>query len=77
MKFFHSFISVLLVLLTARNGFAQNKNCFLDDWQPKNAIIPLSIDEQMPTEQPTITITATVSDTVGRISKYIFGNAFT
>jgi len=75
MKLFYCFIVAILFLSLTRNILAQNNNCFLDDWESKNAVIPLSLDEQMPVEQPTITITTTVSDTVGKISKYIYGNA--
>ncbi len=54
--------------------FAQNANCFLEDFEPKNANIPISVDANKTMNAPTVTVTLT-TDTLGKISKYIFGNA--
>lgn len=63
---------IFMVCVAAIN--AQTTNCFLDDFTPKNAIIPLFQDADKPTSTPTVTVTVT-SDTIGKISKYVFGNA--
>jgi hypothetical protein len=49
-------------------------NCFLDDFEPRNAVVPSYETENEPADAPTVTITLT-SDTLGKISKYYFGNA--
>jgi hypothetical protein len=53
---------------------AQNTNCFLEDFAPKNAIIPISVSASKTVAVPTVTVTLT-PDTLGKISKYVFGNA--
>ncbi|HEY9008176.1 MAG TPA: T9SS type A sorting domain-containing protein [Ohtaekwangia sp.] len=53
---------------------AQNRNCFLDDFEPKTAVIPTSIVVNKTTNAPSVTVTL-LADTLGKISKYIFGNA--
>ncbi|NQT24506.1 hypothetical protein HQ585_04060, partial [candidate division KSB1 bacterium] len=55
------------------SGWSQN--CFLEDWEPKTAQIPPSIESVQPGEDATVTITFETADTLGRVSKYIFGNA--
>ncbi len=54
--------------------FAQNTNCFLDDFTPKDASIPLSVSASKTIAAPTVTVTLS-ADTLGQISKYVFGNA--
>jgi hypothetical protein len=55
--------------------FSQSSfNCFLEDFAPKNAKIPVSTPANKPTDTPTVTVTVS-SDTLGKISKYVFGNA--
>lgn len=54
--------------------FAQNANCFLDDFAPKTAKIPISVVANKTTNVLTVTVTLT-TDTLGQISKYVFGNA--
>lgn len=66
------FLSILCV--SAMSLFAQNTNCFLDDFAPKTAQIPISAVANKTTSAPTVTVTLT-SDTLGKISKYVFGNA--
>jgi hypothetical protein len=53
---------------------AQNSNCFLEDFTPKNATIPISVSANKTVNSPTATVTLS-SDTLGKISKYVFGNA--
>ncbi|MFA6404076.1 MAG: T9SS type A sorting domain-containing protein [Salinivirgaceae bacterium] len=54
--------------------FAQNANCFLEDFEPKTAAIPISASASKITDAPTVTVTLS-ADTLGKISKYVFGNA--
>lgn len=54
--------------------FAQNKNCFLEDFAPKNATIPPSVVANKTVSAQTVTVTLS-PDTLGQISKYVFGNA--
>ncbi len=54
--------------------FAQKANCFLEDFEPKTAQIPISTAANKTTNAPTVTVTLS-ADTLGQISKYIFGNA--
>jgi hypothetical protein len=53
---------------------AQNTNCFLEDFTPKKASIPISVVANKTASTPTVTVTLT-ADTLGKISKYVFGNA--
>lgn len=66
------FTLLLMVTISALN--AQIANCFLDDFTPKSATIPISQVVSKPTNTPTVTVTIT-NDTLGKISKYVFGNA--
>ncbi len=51
-----------------------NVNCFLEDFEPKNAVIPKSTLTEKTTEAPTVTVNIT-PDTLGEVSRYVFGNA--
>ena len=63
-----------IVLITS-NLFGQvNENCFLYDYKPDTAVIPASVDAQIPADKPTVIVTLE-SDTIGEISRYVFGNA--
>jgi len=66
------FTLLLMAYVSALN--AQTTNCFLDDFTPKSAIIPVSQVASKPTNTPSVTVTVT-ADTLGKISKYVFGNA--
>lgn len=69
-----AFVSfAILPLLAARPSAAQN--CFLLDWEHRNVQIPPSAPAEQPEETATVTVTFESSDTLGRVSKYIFGNA--
>lgn len=54
--------------------FAQNTNCFLEDFTPKNASVPVSVSATKTIAPPTVTVTVS-ADTLSKISKYVFGNA--
>ena len=63
-----------IVFVTSFQISGQNVNCFLEDFAPKNATLPISVAATKTENTPTVTVTLT-SDTLGRISKYVFGNA--
>lgn len=66
------FVSILCVSVISL--FGQNTNCFLEDFAPKKANIPISILTNKTTSAPTVTVTL-AADTLGKISRYVFGNA--
>jgi len=51
-----------------------NHNCFLDDFELKTAEIPQAVNAVKPIEPASVIVTIQ-GDTLGKISKYIFGNA--
>ncbi|MDP4240642.1 MAG: T9SS type A sorting domain-containing protein [Bacteroidota bacterium] len=65
---------VLALMVYGAAVNAQTTNCFLDDFAPKTATIPVSQVAVKTTSTPAITVTIT-ADTLGAISKYVFGNA--
>jgi len=62
------------IFVCATSLYGQNPNCFLEDFAPKNATIPISVSANKTVNSPTVTVTLS-SDTLGKISKYVFGNA--
>lgn len=73
-----SILSILVVAIsffTINLTFGQSiENCFLNDFEGKVASIPPSVDADKPSGPATDTVTIQ-GDTLGKISKYIFGNA--
>ncbi|HEX9935349.1 MAG TPA: alpha-L-arabinofuranosidase, partial [bacterium] len=66
----------LLFLAAAVPLLSQNGvNCFLEDFMPKYAAVPPYKDAAKTTEAPLVTVTINAADTLGKVSKYIFGNA--
>lgn len=63
-----------ILCVSVASLFAQNTNCFFEDFAPKKAIIPISVIADKTPSAPTVTVTLT-ADTLGKISKYVFGNA--
>jgi hypothetical protein len=63
-----------MVIVCATSLLAQSQNCFLEDFAPKNAVLPTAVAASKTIDAPTVTVTLT-ADTVGKISKYVFGNA--
>ena len=64
-----------MIILVNINLYSQaNQNCFLDDFKLKTAEIPQSVTAEKTTDPATVTITIN-ADTIGKISKYVFGNA--
>ena len=66
-----------LTLLTAIPVFGQDStNCFLRDFAPKAATVPTRyVDTVQPAATPLATVTINATDTLVKVSKYIFGNA--
>ena len=52
----------------------ETENCFLEDFEPRTAEIPQSIAAEKPVE-PASAIVTINNDTLGKVSKYVFGNA--
>jgi hypothetical protein len=67
-------VSIGILIVHAASLSAQNTNCFLDDFAPKEATIPTSEVANKTTNSPTVKVTLS-ADTLGKISKYVFGNA--
>lgn len=76
MKKFKLKVSTLLIIVTvcSTSLSAQNPNCFLEDFTPKNAVIPASVVANKTANAPTVIVSLS-ADTIGKISKYVFGNA--
>jgi len=68
-------IFLVAILLISFNICGQNSaNCFLNDFEPKTAVIPQAMDTVMPTKKVSV-ILRLKADTIGKVSKYVFGNA--
>jgi hypothetical protein len=53
----------------------QSSNCFLVDYYPKYIAAPVSRDMAKTASTPTVTVTLNGTDTLGKVSNYLFGNA--
>jgi len=75
LKFKISALCLGILFFPANSLFAQDStNCFLEDFTPKTATIPAFELVSKTTDAPTVTVNLS-TDTLGEISKYIFGNA--
>ena len=75
MKTFYN-LFLTIILFATLHIYAQGSiNCFLDDFEPKNAVLPPYDLLEKPSSPPTVTINTNISDTLGEVSKYVFGNA--
>ncbi len=66
------FICITLTLPICAQSIS---NGFLDNTEPKYAEIPPLIISEKPNDYPSVSIIINTKDTIGKISKYIFGNA--
>ena len=64
---------ILFVLGFLLSVYAED-NYFLEDWEPKTARIPPYQEDVKTTAAPTIVVTINASDTLGKVSKYLYGN---
>jgi hypothetical protein len=72
----HTYLLVIILFMIAFSLKGQGtENCFLADFEPKELAIPSYQDMEEPTSFPTVTIRVDAGDTLGRVSKYIYGNA--
>jgi len=69
------FAGILLLTAAAPLPAQTAENCFLKDLEPKIAVIPPAQTAAKSTNAPTVTVTISVLDTLGPVSKYLFGNA--
>jgi len=76
MKYYFIIIYSIISFIAISTIFGQDSdNCFLEDFEPKKAIIPPHQDFDKTSESASVTITINTADTIGKVSKYIFGNA--
>jgi hypothetical protein len=73
-KIFTFFLGTILLICSGLYGQSDTSNCFLYDYRPDTAVIPESVGAEKPAERPSVKVTLT-GDTIGKISKYVFGNA--
>jgi hypothetical protein len=64
----------MIVLINFDLYGQNNENCFLYDFELKKARIPQSVEAVKPTEPASVIVTIQ-GDTLGKISKYVFGNS--
>jgi hypothetical protein len=74
MKKIISTILGITIFLTLNLFGQEYPNCFLDDFELTTAEIPTSVSAVKPADPATVTVTLE-GDTLGKISKYVFGNA--
>ncbi len=63
------------LLMSASIKGQDTSNCFLEDFVPKDAVIPPFTDYDRTTAVPLVNISIDYNDTLSLVSKYIFGNA--
>jgi hypothetical protein len=68
------FPGTILLICSGLYGQSDTSNCFLYDYKPDTAVIPESVVAEKPAARPSVKVTLT-GDTIGKISKYVFGNA--
>jgi hypothetical protein len=72
----HTYLLVIVLFMIAFSLKGQGtENCFLADFEAKELIIPPSQDMEEPAAFPTVIIRVDAGDALGRVSKYIYGNA--
>ena len=64
---------ISLLMIQVVSLYAQT-NCFLQDFEPKYTISPLSEAAVKPAGDPTVTIIINGNDTLNKVSKYLYGN---
>jgi hypothetical protein len=68
-------IAILLMAVVPSVMAQTDSNCFLFDYKPKEAVVPEYIDAVKPDKPADVAVTIAMTDTIGKISRYIFGNA--
>jgi hypothetical protein len=49
-------------------------HCFLQDFEPKLAVMPPFEEHAWPVSEATVTVQVNVEDTIGKVPKYLYGN---
>ncbi len=70
----HILLGVVTFLINFNLYGQSSENCYLDDFELKIAKIPKSVNADKPIEPASVIVTIK-DDTLGKISKYVFGNA--
>lgn len=68
------FFVLLFIFIPCLLRAQPTQGFFLDDWQPKQLDIPEYINSNKPDSEANVTITVNFSDTLARVSPYVFGN---
>src|SRR5215211_6249761 len=66
--------NLILLMLLTQCAFSQSQGFFLNDWQPKTISITDYTDVAKPSGTANVTVTINASDTITKVSKYLFGN---
>jgi hypothetical protein len=67
-------LSIGLLWFIAVTPLFGQSDPFLRDFEPKDAVVPLFRDTTKTPDSATVTVTINTVDTVGRVSKYLYGN---
>ena len=67
-------VGILMLIAVPLLG-QDSVNCFLSDFELKDNEIPPSESFEKPIESPTVNVTINTADTIGKVSKYVFGNS--
>ncbi len=73
-KIYFIIFSLIFFLTVLKLNGQINESCFLQDFELKTAEIPQSVIAEKPLDPISLNITIN-ADTIGKVSKYIFGNA--
>jgi hypothetical protein len=73
-KKYIQFIFLFLTLIIISLSGGDSQGFFLEDSGPKKAVIPEYQEIEQPQSMPTVTVTVNMTDTVTRVSPYIYGN---
>jgi hypothetical protein len=71
--FFLGSVTLSAALLFSAPARSQT-DCFFEDFTPKTAEIPPHRSAVKPSNDPTAVVSVSAADTIGRVSKYLYGN---
>ena len=72
-KIYSLLLGIFVIINSSLYG-QSDTNCFLYDYEPDTAVIPESVAAEKPVQRPSVKVSLT-GDTIGKISRYVFGNA--
>lgn len=67
-------VYAIITLLTVSLKAQDTQGFFLDDWSPKSIFSPAYIDSAQQIGATTTRVTINYTDTIARVSKYVYGN---